>query len=134
MENKITHQFGLFGFQPLNIRMIEKADKMRLSKVVKDGKQKFLKGDYRGAAENVREVREYLESFERRLNSHAKQKPERATRKLRSGDEVIAEIVGHGKTEYVEATVISLGHRGVNLKTYWGLEVKDHPPRLVRRR
>lgn len=134
MDNEVTHQFGMFGFDPLKIQIIDRADTKRLAQAVKNGRTKFKSGDFKGAAEDVREVREYLESFERRLSSMAKPKKERATRKLRSGDEIVAEIGGHGKTEFIDAVVISVTHRGVNMKTYWGSELRDHPPRLVRRR
>lgn len=124
----------MFGFVPDKIRIMDKAEKVKYAKVLHNGKAKMLKGDFKGAAEDVREVREFLESFERRLNNiAAKSKEPRKRRMLLPGDEVMVELDGHGKTEIVGATVVAITSKGVHVKTYWGAEIKDINPRLVRR-
>lgn len=57
----MIHQFSLFGF-------IKPSGKVPISaERIKEAKALFNKGDMRGSAERMREVREGLESYERRL-------------------------------------------------------------------
>jgi uncharacterized protein with gpF-like domain len=136
MANDVTHQFGMFGFVPGKIRMMDSKEKARFSKVLRQGKAKMLKGDFKGAAEDVREVREFFESFERRLSnaaSKAKQR-EKPKRRFKAGDEVFVEIGGNGKSEFVDATVLAVTSKGVTIRTYWGHDIEHCDPHLVRRR
>lgn len=106
---------------------------------IREAKARFVKGDVEGSAALIREVREDLQAFERRLSSASASTPRldsarRPSRKLQPGDKVVIEIEGHGKSEFVDATVISATARAVNVKTYWGRVIENHPARLVRRR
>lgn len=131
MPEYTQHQFGLFGYERPKLKVPIDAEKIRQAKAL------FKAGDIRNSAALIREVRESLAEFEKRLNNAVaaadNPKRKRTSGKFKANDEVMVEIEGHGKSEIVDATVISVTHRGVNLRTYWGKELRDHPPRLVRR-
>lgn len=133
MPEQTTHQFGMFGFMPARIRIMDNREKAKYSKLLRGGKTKLAKGDGKGAAEDVREFREFLESFERRLNGEIKQRVKRTAR-LMPGDLVTAEIGDAKKSEFVDALVLAVSAKGVTIRTYWGLDVEDMDPHLVRRR
>lgn len=118
---------------PGKIRMMDAKEKARFTKVLRQGKAKMLKGDFKGAAEDVREVREFLESFERRLNNAAMER-EKPKGRLKPGDEVFVEIGGNGGMEFVDAIVLAVDGKGVTIRTYWGRDIEHCDPRLVRRR
>lgn len=121
---------------PAKIQIMDRKERTRFSKVLRQGKAKMIKGDYRGAAEDVREVREFLESFERRLNNiaaKANEPPKRKSR-LMPGDKVVVEIGGKGTTEFVDAHVLAVSGKGVTIRTYWGHDIEHCDPHLVRRR
>jgi hypothetical protein len=130
----LTHQFGMFGFTPDKIRIMDKAEKIKFTKVLKNGRAKMKKGDFRGAAEDVARLGDFLESFERRLNGIRDKENSKPEKKLKPGDLVMVELDYHGKTEIVDATVIGITSKGVHIKTYWGQEFPDINRRLVRRR
>ena len=136
MPDEVTHQFGMFGYVPARIRIMDAREKARFTKVLRQGKAKMIRGDYKGAAEDVREVREFLEAFERRLNNIATKGKEPLKRKSRlmPGDEVIVEIGDKRKTEFVDALVLSVSGKGITVRTYWGLDIEHCDPHLVRRR
>lgn len=123
---------------PSKIRLMDATEKARFTGVLRRGKAKMKKGDYKGAAEDVREVREFLESFERRLNSIAERSrqpvPVKRKSRLMPGDEVIVEIGDNKQTEFVDALVLAVSAKGITIRTYWGLDIEHCDPHLVRRR
>lgn len=136
MPEQDTHQFGMFGFVPAKIRIMDRKDKEYFSKVMRLGKKKLLSGDGKGAAEDVREFREFLESFERRLNAIAAKPKQSAkrTNRLMPGDAVIVEFGDNKKTEFVDALVLAVSGKGITVRTFWGLDLEEMDPHLVRRR
>lgn len=135
MENNQTHQFGLFGFIPDKLKIMDKKDKAYFARIMKNGKTLVQKGDFRGAAEKVREFREFLETIERRLDGIEKVRKDRRKRAIKPGDKVMIEMHSHGKCEIVDAIVLSINRRKeITVKTYWNRVLVDQPPELVRRR
>lgn len=64
---RIHHQFSLFGYQPPSGKVPISAERIREAKAL------MAKGDGRGAAEKMREVREKLEAYEKRIsNGHTR--------------------------------------------------------------
>lgn len=62
---KIIHQFTLFGFQRPTIKL-----KLGFSPArMKEAKDLYERGDFKGSAEIIREFREKLEDFADRLSS-----------------------------------------------------------------
>jgi hypothetical protein len=133
MPKELTHQFGMFGFMPAKIRIMDRNEKAEFSKVLRGARAKLLNGDGKGAAEDVREFREFLEC---RLNSIAAQPKEAVKRKSRlmPGDLVIVEIGDKSKTEFVDALVLAVSRKGITVRTYWGLDIENIDAHLVRRR
>lgn len=64
MPKKSTHQFNLFPFQDTKPtgKVPISAERIREAKALNEA------GDFKGAAEKMREVRESLENFERRIH------------------------------------------------------------------
>jgi len=60
-KEKINHQFNLFGFQKPKLKIPISSER------IQEAKKLFESGDDHGSAEKMREVREGLERFERRL-------------------------------------------------------------------
>lgn len=58
-----NYQFSLFGFVPPKIKVPISAERIREAKAL------FAKGDVKGSAAILREVRERLEVFEQRLGN-----------------------------------------------------------------
>lgn len=112
---------------------MDRKEKERYGKLLREGKEKLRNGDSKGAAEDIREFREFLESFERRLNGEIKQRIKRTAR-LMPGDLVTVEVGDNKKTEFVNALVIAVSGKGVTVRTFWGLDVENLDPHLVRRR
>lgn len=133
MPEEVTHQFGMFGFVPAKIRFMDQNEKEKFSKLLHDAKAKLLKGDGKGAAEDLREFREFLESIERRLSGIVKEKVKRTAR-LMTGDPVTVEIGDTNKTEFVDALVLAVSGKGITVRTHWGLDIENMDPHLVRRR
>ncbi len=63
---RVIHQFSLFGYAPPKLKVPISAER------IKEAKALYNKGDYTGSAKKMREVREGLENFERRLNNKQK--------------------------------------------------------------
>jgi hypothetical protein len=74
IKDKLTHQFSLFGFQPDKIRM-DKDEKSKLAQLLHVGKAHFIAGNHSESIIKLREFREGLEDFERRLSNQKKPKP-----------------------------------------------------------
>ena len=67
---RIHHQFSLFGYQAPTGKVPISAERIREAKAL------FEAGDQKSAAEKMREVRERLEAYEKRISSgspHKKQ-------------------------------------------------------------
>jgi len=60
---RVHHQFSLFGYQPPTGKVPISAERIREAKAL------MAAGDGKGAAEKMREVREALERYEKRINS-----------------------------------------------------------------
>lgn len=65
----VVHQFSLFGYSKPKLKVPISVDR------IKEAKALYAKGDYTGSAAKMREVREALENFERRLTNKLNQKP-----------------------------------------------------------
>jgi len=59
----MDHQFSLFDFNTMR----PKAKVPMSKKRIEEGKRMMAAGDYGGAAARIREVREALEDFEKRI-------------------------------------------------------------------
>jgi hypothetical protein len=67
MEEPIDHQFTLFGHQPPSGKVPISAERIRAAAAL------IVTGDDSGAAEKLREVREKLEAYEKRIsNGHTR--------------------------------------------------------------
>ena len=62
-KSKPAFQFSLFGYQPPRLKVPISAARIAEAKAL------MLKGDLKGSATLMREVREGLEAFERRLSN-----------------------------------------------------------------
>jgi len=60
---RVIHQFNLFGYTPPKLKVPISAQR------IEEAKALYKKGDYAGSAGKMREVREALENFEKRLNN-----------------------------------------------------------------
>lgn len=65
-DEPIDHQFSLFGFQKPTGKVPISAEQIR------EAKELFKNGDAKGSAAKLREVREALERFERRISNKKK--------------------------------------------------------------
>jgi hypothetical protein len=75
---RVYHQFSLFGYQPPTGKVPISAERILQAKAM------FEAGDSKGAAEKMREVREALENYEKRITSgspHRNQQNNGNTRK-----------------------------------------------------
>jgi hypothetical protein len=66
-DNSVDHQFSLFGFQPP--KGIPKEVKKVSAERIREAKALMAKGDGKGAAEKMSEVREALESYLDRISN-----------------------------------------------------------------
>lgn len=60
---RVHHQFSLFGFQKPTTKVPISAERIREAKAL------FAAGDSNGSAEKMREVREALERYEKRISN-----------------------------------------------------------------
>jgi len=65
-DEPIDHQFSLFGYQPPSGKVPISAEQIR------EAKELFKQGDAKGSAAKLREVREALERFEKRISNKKK--------------------------------------------------------------
>ncbi len=64
---RVHHQFTLFGHRPPSGKVPISAERIREAKAL------FAAGDKKGSAEKLREVREKLEAYEKRIsNGHTR--------------------------------------------------------------
>lgn len=62
----MAHQFGLFGYIKPKLKVPISAERIR------QAKEQIERGDSKGAEQTLRELREGLENYERRINSKKK--------------------------------------------------------------